>query len=172
MWHSDAIDTFDTHFGSTSRFFDTKETNWTTSITISHWTFKQDPRSRFDEWRSNTGPFPPPNIRWSVPQADPTGHPNDHSSEIEETCSSIVITGDQHGCFWTCSVWSSLTTDESLSSDLQKLPSMLQTFLHQQASGRNLTFLILLGNLCERLAKQYGEVLSQVNRDVVFGVSD
>ena len=171
MWHSDALDTFDTHFGTTSRFFDTKEAHWTTSITVSHWTFKQDLRPWFDDGRITTGPFPPKNIRSAVTQTDQKVYSLDHSFVIEETCSSVVITGDQHGCFWTCSVWSSLTSDESLSDDICKLPSMLQTFLHQQASRRNLTFVILLGSLCEKLFQHYDKVLYEIDQVVGLGVS-
>jgi hypothetical protein len=125
----------------------------------------------FDEGRPNRGIFPPQRVRRSALQVENVEPPYDIGKLIEESCSSLVITGDQHGYFWICSAWSSLTSDENLSKVLAKVPTILQTFLYQQASGRNLIFLILLGHLCEKLNESYLEVLDDLGKFVGLGVS-
>lgn len=75
-----------------------------------------------------------------------------HKDIVEERSSSIVITGDELGSNWICSIWSPLTDSESLALPVSIVPNLLQKFLHQQASGRCLVFLVLLGHLCEQLA--------------------
>lgn len=169
LWHPDARDTFDNHFGTASRFSDTKESTWITTITISHWTFNPELKEMFDEWRLNKGTFPPSDVRRPTPRVDQKDHSSDIRNFIEEGCSSLVITGDQHGYFWICSAWSSLTNDESLSKELEKLPKILKIFLYQQASGRNLVFLLLLGHFCEKLQSKYEDVLDDLNQFCELG---
>jgi hypothetical protein len=127
----------------------------------------------FDECRDalKQGHFPPQNVSRRTPQADQQDQTPYTRSIIEETCSSLVITGDQHGYFWICSAWSSLTTNHSFSRELEKLPKILQTFLYQQASGRNLVFLLLLGHLCDKLQVKYKHVLKELDDFVELGVS-
>lgn len=164
LWHPDALDTFGNHFGTASRFLDNRETTWTTSITVSHWSLKadEDPVDKFDEGRYG-GMFPPQKVVTLVPRG---GQGNSEAQKIIERCSSVVITGDQYGYFWICSAWCPLTTDLD-----ENLPSVLQTFLHQQASGRCLIFLILLGHVCEKLANDYGDILNRLDEVVELGVS-
>jgi hypothetical protein len=169
LWHPDARDTFDNHFGTSSRFSDIKEATWTTTITLSHWIFKPDLQLMFDEARINKGEFPPLNVKRPTPRADQDEIP-DSRNIIEESCSSLAITGDQHGYFWICSAWSTLTTDKDFSKELEKLPRMLKIFLYQQASGRNLVFLLLLGHLCEKLQEKYKAVLWDLDQFVGLGV--
>lgn len=89
---------------------------------------------------------------------------------VEERCSSLVSTGDPAGNFWVCSMWSSLTDAESISAPINSLPKVLQRFINQQASGRCLVFLILLGHLCEKLAAEYEMILSRLDLIVGLGV--
>jgi hypothetical protein len=91
---------------------------------------------------------------------------------MEERSSSLVITGDPSGYFWICSIWSSLTEHESLSLLTQFLPRVLQRFVNQQASGRCLVFLILLGHLSEKLAEEYEAILKRLDTIVELGVRD
>jgi hypothetical protein len=62
IWHPDALDTFDNYFGASSRFADTREALWTTSITISHWSIRsaevtKELLDRFEE-PARTATFP------------------------------------------------------------------------------------------------------------------
>jgi hypothetical protein len=87
---------------------------------------------------------------------------------VEERSSSLVITGDPSGNLWICTIWSSLTDSESISAPVHSLPKILQRFIHQQACGRCLVFLVLLGHLCEKLAGEYELILSRL--DVIVGL--
>lgn len=178
MWHPDALDAIDSYFGATSRFSENREAMmWTTSITISHWSIRptslsQEHHERFNENRNN-GDFPPVSIaslgfgnkkRKKAEALPPT-------AIVEERSSSLVITGDPSGYHWICSIWSSLTESESISQPIGSLPKILQSFIHQQACGRCLVFLVLLGHLCEKLAGEYELILSRLDVIVGLGVS-
>ncbi|PVH79529.1 hypothetical protein DL98DRAFT_655454 [Cadophora sp. DSE1049] len=175
MFHPDGLDAFDSYFGSISRFTESREaTMWTTSITISHWSIRPVSLSEahiqmFKENRNN-GDFPPVSIarlgfgtRKKFGSAEPT-------DVVEERCSSLVITGDPAGYLWSCSIWSSLTDSESITPPIHALPGVLQKFIHQQACGRCLVFLILLGHLCEKLTGEYEMILSRL--DVIVGLGE
>ena len=123
----------------------------------------------FKENRNN-GDFPPVSIarlelgmQRKVGSAEP-------SAVVEERCSSLVVTGDPAGYLWICSIWSSLTDSESITPPINALPGVLQKFIHQQACGRCLMFLILLGHLCEKLAGEYEMILSRLDIIVGLGV--
>jgi hypothetical protein len=90
---------------------------------------------------------------------------------LEEHSSSLVITGDAHGYNWICTIWSSLTDFKSIKNSIDRLPDILQLFIHQQASGRCLVFLIILEHICEKLASEYTKILEHFDRVVELGVS-
>ncbi|KAH9217918.1 hypothetical protein DL95DRAFT_89415 [Leptodontidium sp. 2 PMI_412] len=177
MFHPDGLDAFDSYFGAISRFTESREaTMWTTSITISHWSIRPVSISQahvqmFKENRNN-GDFPPVSIArlgfGTAPRKN-LGSP-EPSDIVEERCSSLVITGDPAGHLWICSIWSSLTDAESITPPIHVLPSILQRFIHQQACGRCLVFLILLGHLCEKLAGEYEMILSRL--DIIVGLGE
>jgi hypothetical protein len=176
MWHPDALDTFDNYFGSSSFFADTREALWTTTITVSHWSFRstsatEELLKRFEEPRQN-GDFPPLSIaklgaRVNIKAKFEAAPLNDI---VEEHSSSLVITGDSHGYNWISSIWSSLTNCSSISSPINSLPRVLQLFIHQQASGRCLVFIVLLGHLCEKLAREYEIIILRLDTVVELGV--
>ncbi len=90
---------------------------------------------------------------------------------VEEQSSSLVFTGDSSGYLWICSAWSSVTDSDSIAPVINKvLPKILEKFIHQQASGRCLSFLLLLGHLCEKLAVEYGKVLKRLDDIMEIGV--
>jgi hypothetical protein len=167
MWHPDALDTFDTYFSTISHFADTREALWTSTITLSHWkllptNIPTDESDRFYEGKVNAGRtngiFPPSKVT-------ATG------KVLEERSSSLVITGDAHGYNWICSIWSSLTDFKSIKNSIDRLPPILQLFIHQQASGRCLVFLVILGHLCGKLASEYSRILEHLDSVVELGVS-
>jgi hypothetical protein len=167
MWHPDALDTFDNYFSTVSQFSDKREALWTSTITLSHWKLlpdnvPMDSSNRFHEGRKNAGRsngiFPPDTVSAS-------------GRVLEERSSSLVITGDAHGYNWICSIWSSLTNFKSIKKSIDRLPPILQLFIHQQASGRCLVFLIILGHICGKLASEYSGVLEHLDSVVELGVS-
>jgi hypothetical protein len=167
VWHPDARDTFDNYFSTTSRFSDTREAMWTTSITISH--FKLLPMNElvkpgdiFFEGPKNTGRvhglFPPRKVALK-------------GRVLKERSSSIVMTGDGQGYNWICTVLSSLTDPKAIMTTIDRFPRVLQLFLHQQASGRCLIFFMILGHICGKLTSEYNEILEHLDNVVELGVS-
>ncbi|KAK3350290.1 hypothetical protein B0T25DRAFT_457435, partial [Lasiosphaeria hispida] len=168
LWHPDAFDSIDDHFGATSRFTESREKSmWMTSITISHWAIRTVDEHRVDPHREThrqNGDFPPDNIV-------KLGYKSDEMHVVEEKASTLVFTGDPSGYLWICSVLSSSTDSGSIAPVLGRvLPKILSKFIHQQETARCLAFLLLLGHLCEKLASEYGEVLARL--DEIMGIGD
>ena len=167
LWHPDALDTFSNYFSTISHFADTREALWTSTIILSHWKLLQtniptDSSDPFHEGRENAGRangiFPPSKVATM-------------GKVLEERSSSLVITGDAHGYNWICTIWSSLTDFKSIKNSVERLPEILQLFIHQQASGRCLVFLIILEHICEKLASEYSRILEHLDSVVELEVS-
>jgi hypothetical protein len=168
VWHPDALDTFDNYFSTASHFLDARDTIWTSTITISHWKLLRDdqPIDKSDRFHESEvgagrkdGEFPPKTVStlWKM---------------LEERSSSLVITGDSDGYNWICSIWSSLTNSSSIKGDIDRLPQIMHLFIHKQATGRCLAFLIILGHICGKLAEEYNEIVQYLDRVVELGVSN
>jgi hypothetical protein len=136
--------------------------------TWNSWTIRTHQEHRADKFREihrQNGDFPPESIA-------KLGCELGQTHTVEEQSSSLVFTGDFSGHLWICSVWSSVTDSASVSRVIGKvLPRILERFIHQQASGRCLVFLLLLGHLCEKLAAEYGKVLARLDDIMEIGVS-
>jgi len=145
-----------------------------TTITISHWCIRwsdEKESRRFAEPRKD-GYFPPVGIA-ALGGSTTTLRIVRGKLQfciMEERSSSLVITGDSSGYFWICSIWSSLTDHEPVSVLIRSLPHILQRFINQQASGRCLVFLILLGHFSEKLAGEYDSILKALDTIVELGV--
>jgi len=178
MWHTQAIDTFDSHFRDSSNFFDAKKDVWVTSISLSYWGFKPKDKRHpelFNESRDKA-PFPPkrvmlqkkkPKQQWWRQEGEEVAVTN----EIEEGSSSLVISGDAAGNWWTCSVISSVLSEVAINDCIDPILVTLQGFVHQPSSGRCLVFLALLGALCESLSKEYEAILKELTQAIKLGVS-
>jgi hypothetical protein len=176
MWHPEAIDTFDDHFRDSSHFFESKQGVWITSITISFWAFKRTEKKNthvFQEVRDKA-PFPPKNVAL---HQDAKGHwwqstktKNITTKEIEEGSSSLVMTGDMAGNWWTCSVISSVLSEALMKSLFVPTQETLTDFIHQPSSGRCLVFLAFLGGLCECQASEYEAILAELTNAIKLGV--
>jgi hypothetical protein len=92
--------------------------------------------------------------------------------KIEEGSSSLVISGDLAGHWWTCSIISPIVPDLGLVACMKTTEQeILKMFKYQPATGRCLTFLVFLGLLCETLAKEYEETLTTLASAIKLGVS-
>lgn len=176
MWHTASIDTFDDHFGDSSKFFNTHKQIWITSITIPYWAFKrdfQDPIGKFSEGRDEA-PFPPKNV---IPRVKFEGRLKQASGAkltskfIEERSSSLVISGDPAGNFWMCSVISSVLPESVMAKAASNVCIDLQQFVHQPSTGRCLIFLYHLGLLCEYISQEYEDILKELTVVIKLGVS-
>ncbi|KAK3987693.1 hypothetical protein QBC44DRAFT_117231 [Cladorrhinum sp. PSN332] len=169
-WHPDALQAMEDHLGTSSRFVEyVGTTRWITSIAISHWTIRnweERQRDSFRERHRQNGKFPPDNI---IQLGTETSSAKQHT--IEEQSSSLMVTGYPSGQAWICTVWSSVTDKEQIAPVVSKvLPGIMERFIHQQGTGRCLSFLVLLGHLCQRLAAEYDTLLTRL--DEIMGIGD
>jgi hypothetical protein len=182
LWHPDALDSLDTYFGNISRFGETREAMWTTSITISHWklgnadnktraVLSRADTDRFKEGKNRKkAGFPPPSVLTGDAKKD-SKRKGDNRTFVEERCISLVLTGDPFGYNWTCSLWSSITNAHQVGNCIKSSLPRLQHFIHQPASGRCVFFIFLLGHICETLADKYKQILNRLDIIVDLGVS-
>ncbi|KAK4161191.1 hypothetical protein QBC43DRAFT_292255 [Cladorrhinum sp. PSN259] len=168
-WHPDALQAVENHLGTTSRFVDyLGTTRWITSIAISHWkirTWKDYQEDTNREKHRQNGKFPPDNI---VQLGSGSRATIQHA--IEEQSSSLMFTGYPSGQAWICSIWCSVTDREQIATVINKLlPTIMEKFIHQQGTGRCLSFLVVLGHLCQKLAAEYNTLLTQLDEIMDIG---
>ena len=73
-----------------------------------------------------------------------------HLSRIHELGLSLVITGDERGRSWTCTILCELFSEKDVLWYASDMSYTLQTFIHQQYAGRHLAFLLVLGYMREK----------------------
>ncbi|KAH8648735.1 hypothetical protein BGZ60DRAFT_390281 [Tricladium varicosporioides] len=167
MWHTDALDTIDDHLGVLSKFSDLHNQSsnelgdvsdvWITSITISHWRLQDyyetysweledEGQNEEDKQQKTRGP-----LSWS-PCAEESGQ--HQLSTIRELSMSLVFTGDRMGRCWTCTIISEVMNEVQVAQYVEEIKNVQQMFIHQQYTARVLSFILLLGYLCESLAKE------------------
>jgi hypothetical protein len=109
MWHPDSLETLNTYFSSSASFVPTfsdarsnYHDDWLTSITLHHWNFARDDFPEgltkvFDKERES-GQVPPKSFMNKTSSAS-----SDTKSLkiLEERASSVVMSGDARGDFWT-----------------------------------------------------------------------
>lgn len=171
VWHRDALDTIDSYFIPASRYVNTRLDTWVTTITISHWEIKDSSLdSRYDEERANPLIVPLQQTR-SENKFKGVLSKKLANLSYEETSSSLCITGDKHGRFWTCLVISSQTGGSHMQDSAESVSEKLTFFINQQSSGRCLAFLMLLGSLCVQIAEEYDRIISNLMQMLGLGVS-
>jgi len=89
---------------------------------------------------------------------------------LEECSLSLVITRGSNGYNWISSIWSLLKYSKAIKKPIDRLPEILQLFIHSQATGRCLVFLLALGRLCGILARQYTRVIENLDGLLELGV--
>jgi hypothetical protein len=171
---------------------------WITSITISHWRLqteaenyiyileqefeaddkKPEPPERrkhhfFGDAVDSEGKepftlFPPPTVS---DQRSPAEDGQPQLSTIRELSMSVVFTGDRMGRCWTCSILSEVIDEEAAQKYTQEINEILQMFIHQQYTGRMLSFILLLGYLCESLSKECEKFTVELDKIMGMDVS-
>ena len=198
IWHPQALDALNSHLGSRNIFVDSEGSDywpWTTSITVAHWglrlaSFSTDLVKRFDEGRKH-GEMPPKKlsdlagpdnkVRWLKINKSPLGTEQPRTQQLEEQASTIVFSGDPKGTFWKCSILSPLfrngldtSKDDhelSLAAYADLVQEIVQLFAHRQAVGRRLSFVYLVGHLCELLAQEYNRIVTYLDSILDISVS-
>ncbi|KAL2064541.1 hypothetical protein VTL71DRAFT_3678 [Oculimacula yallundae] len=179
MWHRQSIDTFDAHFRNISIFADTVDETWISTVTISYWQFKVRTNSTSDTFFEprDTAPFPPKAVSSSHSFKSnkgsnkdiPANSPKNKIKHIIEGSSSVVISGDPRGRWWTCSIVSSILPTSVMKHAAVNTTGLLREFAHQTFSGRCIVFLSFLGVLCVHIAIQYEEILEELTRAINLG---
>lgn len=169
-WHPDALDAIDDYFGTSTRFIDYFGSNrWITSISVSHWTIRNrhgDRDGSYLEKHRQRGKFPPDNV---IELGEVSSILEQYITE--EHSSSLMVTGYPSGHGWILSIWSGVTDTESIASVVKDVAcGVMDKFIHQQATGRCLVFLVFLGHLCNKLAIEYNKLLTEL--DGVMGIGN
>ena len=190
MWQRRALYCLDAYFGESPNAFedfvgdDLGEYYWLTSLTISYWGLK-DPKfpaklsELFDEVRPGLEPgkFPPDELRTEGRSKEPSNdlgagsQVSDDFDVLEERACCIVITGDDQANRSTMSIFGLLFQEEWMRRQSLQLGDVMGSFKHQQRAGRCLNFLIMLGYLCDNLAKNYDAILEKLDLIVELTVS-
>ena len=92
------------------------------------------------------------------------GEKGDPLSTIDEECISLVMTGDSLGRDWTCTLVCDLMDEHMILEYAKEIKSILQMFIHQQYTGRALTFVFLLGLICKVLAVECEKYMDELDR--------
>jgi len=82
-----------------------------------------------------------------------------------------VITGDENGFSWTCSVISSILDESVIAQCTKDITDILEMFINQQYSGRSLVFVVFLGHICEKLARDTEHFLHTLDKIMDMDVS-
>ena len=117
---------------------------------------------------TNAVPFPPDTIRdhrlgSALLERRPKGAAQSHLSKIHELGLSLVITGDEMGRSWTCTVICELFDEAEVAMYALKVSEILQMFIHQQEAARSLAFLLLLGEMCLKLSRECTKFMLQMD---------
>lgn len=160
---SDAWDTIFSYYGSTPNFQGARRGRETydaagkltsvVSISLPH--FSLASKEREDCIRPRFELFQPTDTHAGPLLTDP----NKEDRYIMEVASSICMTGDKFGEFWTCSLLG-IPDLEVLSDDLGPLRGILDVCSYDKISARNFIFIFLLTKVCDVISKRYEDVLN------------
>ena len=156
--HPNAWDTIVKYYRSTPSFQDVRQgletydsagkLIWTASITVPNFTLASSIRDHCIRPQSEA--FHPKNSF----KSDSDDAPN----YIQETGTSICMSGDKYGEFWTCSVLGVGVTNEAF-KDLQSLQQMLEACKYERISARHFVFIFWLTKMCGEITRRYEVIL-------------
>lgn len=158
---------------------------WITSITISHWRLQTEAENYIyileteleddgkgvkpnQKMKDPFALFPPPSVS---DKRNPAEEGQPQLSTIRELSMSVVFTGDRMGRCWTCSILSEVIDEEAVEGYTKEINDILQMFIHQQYTGRILSFLLLLGYLCESMSKECEKFTVELDKIMGMDVS-
>ncbi len=156
-------------------------------MTISHWRLQtesenyiraleeeaEDDDKGHDTHQSRKHPILGAKAEFPPPSVSDKRHPAEAAqlSTIRELSMSLVFTGDRMGRCWTCSILSEVIDEEAVQGYTKEINDILQMFIHQQYSGRMLSFILLLGYLCESLSKECEKFTAELDKIMGMDVS-
>lgn len=106
---------------------------------------------------SDDNPFRPPlNLHSAWNKVDNL----DEKLIFKPKMSSIVISTNAFGDFSKCTVVTELIGDERMGCIVEEARKLSLMFIHQPQTARCLIFLLLLGNICQKITEHYGKAIT------------
>ena len=95
----------------------------------------------------------------------------DESLVIELQMSSIILSTNAFGDFSKCTIVSELIDDKKMGHIVIAARKLWQKFIHQPQTARCLVFLLILGEICQKLARDYKEAIKVLKSVLKLDVS-
>ncbi|KAK0642174.1 hypothetical protein B0T16DRAFT_462179 [Cercophora newfieldiana] len=126
----------------------------TTSLSQSNHAAPQEspPKRKSTQKDAEKDDFPPQSVA------------EERRGKIHDLRLPLAITGDSRGRSWTCSMVCELFSEAQASAYALEAAETLQMFIHEQDTGRALVFMLLLGYMCEALAKECDIFITELDR--------
>ncbi len=96
---------------------------------------------------------------------------NETIAKAELKVTSIILSTNEFGDFSKCTIISELLDDLALMKLGNKVPELWHEFIHQPQTGRCLVFFLILGRLCQEIAREYKETINWFVRIINLDVS-
>ena len=97
-------------------------------------------------------------VKWMAERENKQPH------QVALKVSSIVISTNCFGDFSKCSVVTDLISDSKLRKLADVAQELWQKFIHQPQTARCLVFLLILGLLCQEIARRYEDAVNHFVR--------
>ena len=179
IWHPESLESFERHLSSPSssvpRFYNLRDSyweKWITSITLHHWkiapnSFPEELVDVFSE-EKESGHIPPmKTLLDESSNASPTGS----LKKLEERSSSIHMSGDNGGDYWTCTILSSSIRDQDMNKYSLDATIIMNCFIHRPTIARLLCFLSILGHICWNHGFEYDAIIEHLQSIIGLSVS-
>jgi hypothetical protein len=177
VFHPESVDGLSSHTLRVSRFSCQRRDSWVSRITLRSWSLADKPKDVENlPWGYDSGGpeevyhhgsddkrifLPSTLIKPLEAVNEPVSkreQDNPHQAILK--VSSIIISTNSFGDFSKCSVVTDLISDSKLRKLADVLQELWQKFIHQPQTARCLVFLLLLGLLCQEIARQYEDALT------------
>jgi hypothetical protein len=178
------------HILKISRFSCQRRDSWVSRISLRSWSLVEKPNDPDNSLRGNgsADPDDPKEDYLHSTDDDPIFLPptlteplktvNKSLSKKEEIephqvmlkVSSIIISTNGFGDFSKCSVITDLISDCKLRKLAEVLQELWHKFIHQPQTARCLVFLLILGLLCQEIARRYEDAVNHFVRLLNLGV--
>jgi hypothetical protein len=160
--HPEMVEGFTNHVMKVSRFGRPKANDMVVAhITLRSWSLSSTGLPPEDDRVERDVIELPPHLKGTLDRVLRKGGPQDtpsHLPTIELRVSSLGISTNQFGDFSKCSVISDLVPQNDLEALGGTMQGIWDNFIHQPQTGRFLLFSVILGLLCEGLAREHRQL--------------
>jgi hypothetical protein len=182
----DSVDCLANHVLGFSRFSLHTKARWVAKVTVRGWKCEKHEENRFSEAPGSGTQSPskshhgnedriylPEDLKEGLKKLDKRKYKDymDQPKMVVSTISSIITSTNVFGDFSKTAIISKIIPRSKLRSAGEKAQELWQRFVHQPQTARCLVFLLLLGLLCQEIAKQYEEAANYFVDILKFDVS-